>query len=99
MADLRETAPDAPETRETRLRRLHMRSIRRGIKEMDIILTRYSETRLAELDEGMLALYDRMLSENDQDLYRWVTGQEAPPDHLVPLLDDIKATISQGFSA
>ncbi len=98
MADLRETGPATPETRDTRLRRLHMRSMRRGIKEMDIILTRYSETRLAELDENMLDLYDDMLSENDQDLYRWVTGQDAPPERLAPLIGDIQSSIQEGFS-
>ena len=77
------------EPHETRLRRLHMRSIRRGIKEMDIILTRYSEARLATLDDATLTTYDALLSENDQDLYRWVTGQEAAPDHFAAIIAEI----------
>ena len=43
------------ETREHRLKRLSMRSMRRGIKEMDIILMRYAEARLAHLDTEALA--------------------------------------------
>jgi antitoxin CptB len=77
------------ETREIRLKRLYMRSIRRGIKEMDIILGRYADTRLPDLDEASLDSYDALLSENDQDLYQWVTGQTTPPAALAPLIDDI----------
>ena len=77
------------ETRDIRLKRLYMRSIRRGIKEMDIILGRYADTRLADLDEASLDTYDALLSENDQDLYQWVTGQTAPPAALAPLIEDI----------
>ena len=67
-------------------KRLHMRSIRRGIKEMDLILTAFSQAHLAELDEDALALYDRLLSENDQDLYQWVSGQADEPEVYSPLM-------------
>ncbi len=77
------------ETRDIRLKRLYMRSIRRGIKEMDIILGRYADTRLPDLDEASLDTYDALLSENDQDLYQWVTGQAAPPVALASLIEDI----------
>ncbi len=79
------------EPREHRLKRLHMRSIRRGIKEMDIILTRFSEARLATLDASMLDLYDALLSENDHDLYQWVTGQVAAPEPYRALMAQIAA--------
>ncbi|MDU8912414.1 succinate dehydrogenase assembly factor 2 [Aestuariicoccus sp. MJ-SS9] len=80
------------ETREARLRRMHMRSMRRGIKEMDIILSRYAEARLAGLSGDDLDCYDALLSENDQDLYQWVTGQRAAPDRFTALIADIAAT-------
>ena len=64
-----------------RFKRLKMRSWRRGMKEMDLILGPFADARIASLSEAELALYERMLGENDQDLYRWVTGQsEAPPE-------------------
>ncbi|MFB9149578.1 FAD assembly factor SdhE [Roseovarius ramblicola] len=66
-----------------------MRANRRGIKEMDIILGRYAGARLETLDEETLDLFDALLSENDQDLYQWVTGQSAPPGRLAPLVEDI----------
>ena len=64
---------------EHRLKRLKMRSMRRGIKEMDLILSAYADANLANMDEAGLRLYDSLLDENDQDLYQWVTGQIDPP--------------------
>lgn len=77
------------ETHENRLKRMHMRSMRRGIKEMDIILTRYAGVHLASMDEDALDLYDALLAENDQDLYQWVTGQIDIPEPFRALIDDI----------
>ena len=74
---------------QTRLKRLHMRSMRRGIKEMDIILSRYAEARLTRLDAAQLDTYEALLSENDQDLYQWVTGQVPPPDRFSTMISDI----------
>ena len=85
--------------REHRLKRLAMRSMRRGIKEMDIILTRYADARLAGLDEAGLDLYDLLLAENDQDLYQWVTGQAVPPARFAGLIKEIATCIAQAHEA
>ncbi len=77
------------ESPEHRLRRLTMRANRRGIKEMDIILGHYAEARLGAMDAATLDLFDAFLSENDQDLYQWVTGQGVAPARFAPLIDDI----------
>ncbi|WP_039020130.1 succinate dehydrogenase assembly factor 2 [Halocynthiibacter namhaensis] len=77
------------ETREHRLKRLHMRSIRRGIKEMDLILTGFSNAALADLTPAELDLYEGLLEENDHDLYGWVSGQLATPDHYLALITKI----------
>jgi len=82
------------EQRDTRLKRLRMRSMRRGIKEMDMILIRYSDARLDALSGPDLDLYDALLEENDQDLYQWVSGQVPPPARFDPLIADIRQTIS-----
>ena len=78
---------------ETRLRRLTMRSNYRGIKEMDLILGRFSAARLASLPAETLDTYDALLAENDQDLYQWITGQAPPPDHFAPLIQMIAAHV------
>jgi antitoxin CptB len=74
------------ETAEARLKRMAMRSWRRGTKEMDLVLGPFSDTHLAGLSAADLALYDRLLLENDQDLMAWILGQSAPPADLAPLL-------------
>ena len=52
-------APVSPE--ETRLKRLRMRSWRRGVKEMDLILGPFSDSELAEwyAEAGLFVLFSR----------------------------------------
>ncbi|MEM7320224.1 MAG: succinate dehydrogenase assembly factor 2 [Pseudomonadota bacterium] len=66
-----------------------MRSMRRGIREMDLILTAYATANLEQMDNADLDVFDSLLNENDQDLYQWVTGQAAGPERYRPLLQDI----------
>lgn len=74
---------------EARLKMLRMRSWRRGMKEMDLILGPFADAHLADLGPDQLDAYTRLLEENDQDLYLWVTGAIAAPDHTQPLLGQI----------
>lgn len=64
---------------ENRLKRLRMRSWRRGIKEMDLILGPWADERVATLDAGALDTYEALLGENDHDLYQWVTARIGQP--------------------
>ena len=79
------------EDRATRLKRLQMRSMRRGIKEMDILLSAFAAANLEQMNEAQLYLYDQLLLENDQDLYQWISGQTPAPEAHVPLIADIRA--------
>lgn len=79
------------ETRETRIKRLYMRSIRRGIKEMDLILQSYAEAELDKMSDSELDLYEEFLSEIDHDLYQWVSGQQDTPAPYLPLIAQIRA--------
>jgi antitoxin CptB len=85
------------ETRQTRIRRLAMRSMRRGIREMDLILSAFAEGALAGMSEVDLALYEALLEESDHDLYLWVSGQEAPPAALAGLVARI-AAVARGLT-
>ncbi|MFO1164110.1 MAG: succinate dehydrogenase assembly factor 2 [Paracoccus sp. (in: a-proteobacteria)] len=72
-----------------------MRSWRRGMKEMDLILGPFSDSELETLNPQDMDLYEILLNENDQDLYPWITarlGDTRPgPQELLPLLDRIAA--------
>ncbi|MBZ4023860.1 succinate dehydrogenase assembly factor 2 [Rhodobacter sp. TJ_12] len=74
------------ETRDARLRRMRMRSWRRGIREMDLILGPWADSELEGLDAETLELYDQLLEENDQDLYPWISGAQPCPPHYVEIL-------------
>lgn len=77
------------EPHDIRLKRLAMRSHRRGIKEMDIILGHYADEMLATMAADALDLYEVLLDENDQDLYQWVSRQIAPPEKFAVLIGEI----------
>ena len=79
------------ETAEARLKRMAMRSWRRGTKEMDLVLGPYADAHLAAMDATTLALYDRLLGENDQDLLPWVLGQTPAPEDYAGLIAEIGA--------
>ena len=78
-----------PSPHEARLKMLRMRSWRRGMKDMDLILGPFADSHLAGLSAAELDAYTILLEENDQDLYLWVTGAVPAPDHTQPLLGQI----------
>ena len=84
------------EPRKVRVKRLAMRSMRRGIKEMDLILSAFATDSLADMNDADLDLYDDMLNENDHDLYQWVTGQIAPKAQYAALISDVQTHVSKG---
>jgi antitoxin CptB len=75
---------------ETDLKRIRMRSWRRGTKEMDLILGPFADCEIVGLSKELLAAYDALLSENDQDLYLWVSGASAAPAAFSPIVGKIR---------
>jgi len=84
------------ETHEHRLKRMRMRSWRRGTKEMDLILGPFADTRLGDLERGELDLFDRLLNENDHDIYQWMSGQQPAPAEFAALVGKVAAGFSGG---
>jgi antitoxin CptB len=65
-----------------RLKRLRMRSWRRGTKEMDLILGPYADAMLGGLPPAALDAFEALLAENDTDLYPWMSGAaDCPSAH------------------
>ena len=79
------------ETSEARLKRMAMRSWRRGTKEMDLVLGPWADAHLAGLGEAALVLYDEVLEENDQELVLWVMGTVAAPERFAAMIGEISA--------
>jgi antitoxin CptB len=86
---------------EIKRKRLKMRSMRRGIKEMDLILKNFAELNLNSMSELELDNFENLLSENDQDLYQRSTGQVNPKKEFADLIENIKnfIFISGGLSS
>jgi len=61
------------------LRRLQWRC-RRGMKELDQLLTRYLEQRWASADATERQHFENLLACEDDQLWRWFLGREAVTD-------------------
>ena len=73
-----ETGP-APEVTDPQRKRLRYRSWHRGTKEMDLLLGRFADRRLADMSAPELDAFEALLAENDPDLYNWISGRTAVP--------------------
>lgn len=60
-------------------KRLYWHS-RRGMLELDLILVPFLEARFEYLDRADQKRYERLLAEEDQDLFKWFLGREQPED-------------------
>ena len=63
--------------------------MRRGIKEMDLILQAFADKHLEHFAQEELVLYDQLLSENDHDIYGWIGGQFPTPEAYLDLVTQI----------
>jgi antitoxin CptB len=83
------------ERAEVRLRRLRMRSARRGTREMDLILGGFA-AGLERLTPRLLDAYESILSENDQDLFQWITRRVNVPAEHQEIIGRIRASVGCG---
>ncbi len=74
-----------------RLKRMKMRSWRRGTKEMDLVLGPYADAHLEGMTAAELDGYEAILAEQDQDLMAWILGHKAAPEVHLPLLAKLLA--------
>ena len=71
-----------PDPLETRRKRLRFRCWHRGTKEADLILGRFANLHLDELDEAGLDLLEALLEESDPEIFDWVSGRTPLPSEL-----------------
>ena len=57
---------------------------RRGIKELDVLMERFTGESLPLLSPAQVEVLDRLLDEPDNDLLDWIIGRTPPrsPDYL-----------------
>ncbi len=62
---------------EVHKKRLYWHS-RRGMLELDLILVSFFEDCFDSLAESDKLLYEQLIAEEDQDLFKWFLGREVP---------------------
>lgn len=70
------------ESAEEMRRRLLYQSRKRGILEADLLLSTFFDKYRDQLTIDQLRLYDRLLDENDWDLYYWCAGERPIPEEF-----------------
>ena len=60
-------------------KRLSIRSWRRGTKELDLLLGRFSDENLVNLEMSELDLYEKFISNEDHLIYSWLFEKEEAP--------------------
>ena len=56
---------------------------RRGVKELDVIFTRFVEAEYDELSDAQRAAFQRLITYEDPTILRFVLGQDVPEDKEV----------------
>ena len=70
------------QSREHRIKRLKYQSWYRGCKETDILLGNFAQAQLDTLSELEIDAFERLLEENDVDIFRWLTDQAEIPENF-----------------
>ncbi|PWA68626.1 hypothetical protein CTI12_AA304810 [Artemisia annua] len=80
--DLKDFDLNDQESKRQLVNRLTYRSKQRGFLELDLVLGTWVENHIGSLDEkGIRYLVDVLNLENP-DLWKWLTGQEQPPEGI-----------------
>jgi len=76
----------------THRKKLYWRSIRRGMKESDLILGGFARANLHRLDEAEIQQFEAILSLFDADFLQYITNKKPIPTDLdTPLFHAIKS--------
>ena len=80
----------SPAAHPTELGKLRWRC-RRGMKELDVLLTRYVNERFCGASNLEQDLFKELLETEDPVLYRYCLGGEKPPPRFTALIERITA--------
>ncbi len=66
---------------------------RRGMLELDVILTPYLQQTFASMNQEAIAHFKSFLEQDDPDLYAWLMGFETPKAEFQELTQNIRQFI------
>jgi antitoxin CptB len=70
---------DRSEVLDERRRRLRYRAWHRGTREMDLVLGRFADAKLADLNDGEVAELEALMEVPDPELLAWILGRSSAP--------------------
>ncbi len=75
---------------EIRRKRALYRASHRGTKELDMMLGRFADERVPDMDEARLLVFEQLLALPDPDIDRWIRGHPAP-DGVMPAIAEVRS--------
>ena len=75
-------------------KKLSIRSWRRGTKELDLILGRFSDENITKFEISELDLYEQLLSKDDHLIYSWLFEKEESPKIFKILVEKIQESMN-----
>lgn len=73
-------ADDNSDPLAVRRRRIRFRCWHRGTREADLVLGRFADTCVDQLDETELGQLEALLDQPDPDIWDWVVGRQPVPE-------------------
>ena len=77
---------------DTRLKKLRFRAWHRGFREADLILGPFADNHAQSLVSDELETFERLLEENDHDIFGWIVGRAEPPADFAALIERLRAS-------
>ncbi|TCS64385.1 succinate dehydrogenase assembly factor 2 [Varunaivibrio sulfuroxidans] len=53
-----------------------------GMQENDVLLGEFAKTFIDDFNDAQLAAFERLLDENDNDIFTWLTAETGFPKRL-----------------
>lgn len=77
---------------DTRRKRALFRASHRGTKEMDWLLGKFADAKLASMSEAELFRFERFMALPDPELQAWLMATDAPPGlEFSALIGEVRA--------
>ncbi len=73
-------ADDDSDSLAVRRRRVRFRCWHRGTREADLVLGRFADSCVDQLDEAGLGQLEALLDQPDPDIWDWVVGRQPVPE-------------------
>lgn len=81
----------SPEVLDVRRKKLKFHCWHRGTREMDLVLGRFADDRLATMTTEDVSALELLLEAPDSELFAWITGgKTAPANFDLPILREIR---------